>query len=54
MNIERQVANAPRTAAVGSAVTAMGGTCVGCTNCRGLCHALIEVITFPDAILNRP
>lgn len=53
MDIERQIANAPRTAAVGVAVTELGGTCVGCSNCRGLCQALIEVMTFPDAILNR-
>lgn len=53
MQIERQIANAPRTNAVGAAVVGLGGTCVDCTNCRGLCQALIEVMTFPDVILNR-
>jgi hypothetical protein len=53
MQIDRQVANAPRTAEIGNSVSALGGTCVGCTNCRGLCQALIEVMTFPDVILNR-
>ncbi|WP_168733130.1 hypothetical protein [Thalassobius vesicularis] len=53
MKVERQIANAPRTAAIGPTVSALGGSCVGCTNCRGLCQALIEVITFPEAILNR-
>ncbi|MDF1802402.1 hypothetical protein [Thalassovita sp.] len=53
MQIERQVANAPRTVAVGNEVASLGGTCVGCTDCRGLCQALIEVMTFPEVILNR-
>ncbi|WP_319825425.1 hypothetical protein [Thalassovita sp.] len=52
MEIERQAAKAPRTTAVGETVTTLGGNCVGCTDCRGLCRALIEVITFPDAILH--
>ncbi len=51
MDIERDAAKAPRTAAAGQAVIALGGTCVGCTDCRGLCRALLEVMTLPDAIL---
>jgi hypothetical protein len=53
MEVERQIANAPKTTAVGVAVSEMGGNCIGCTNCRGLCQALIEVMSFPEVVLNR-
>jgi CO dehydrogenase/acetyl-CoA synthase alpha subunit len=53
MEVERQIANAPKTTAVGNSVSALEGKCVGCTNCRGLCQALIEVMTFPEVVLNR-
>ena len=28
--------------------------CVGCTDCDGLCHALMEALSLPDVILRRP
>lgn len=53
MEIDRQIAKAPKTTEVGIAVSELGGNCVGCTNCQGLCQALIEVMTFPDVVLKR-
>ena len=34
-------------------VGAMRVPCVGCSGCRGLCEALIEVMVLPDVILHR-
>jgi dissimilatory sulfite reductase (desulfoviridin) alpha/beta subunit len=53
MEIERQIANAPKTAAIGVALSKEGGSCLGCTNCRGMCQALLEVMSFPEVVLNR-
>jgi formate hydrogenlyase subunit 6/NADH:ubiquinone oxidoreductase subunit I len=30
---------------------AFAGPCIGCTDCRGVCAALIEAFALPDAVL---
>jgi len=51
MEIERNIAHAPRTRALAGNVAGLRGGCVGCKECSGLCEALIEALTLPDMIL---
>jgi|GEM_PF-2556561 len=32
----------------------LNGPCVGCSDCNGLCEALIEALTVPDLITRSP
>lgn len=50
---ERLAAYAPRTRAVGEDVLSMHTPCLGCPGCKGLCIALVEAMTLPDAILSK-
>lgn len=50
MEVARITGHAPRTAAVGEAVARGLPQCIGCPGCRGLCTALIEVLTLPEAV----
>lgn len=52
MTITRSRAATERTEALGRHIAGMGVPCVGCENCRGLCHELIEAIVLPDIILS--
>ncbi len=52
MEVNRNIGSAPKTAQVGREIATMP-LCVGCTECKGLCQALIEAVTLPDVILNR-
>lgn len=49
---DRKVGHAPRVEGIAKEVSCMVGPCVGCTECQGLCTALIEAMTVPDIILN--
>jgi hypothetical protein len=51
MDVSRQIGEAPRTAEVARRVAALRGGCLGCERCRGLCLALIEILTLPEAVL---
>lgn len=53
MDIQRHVAHAPRTVELGRGVATLNQPCVGCTDCRGLCQTLIELMTLPDVLLGR-
>lgn len=53
MLIERNKAATERTMGLAREVGAMRVPCVGCSGCRGLCEALIEVMVLPDVILHR-
>ena len=50
MLINRDKASTERSEEVAAEVSTLP-MCVGCTNCRGVCAALIEAMTVPDAIL---
>ena len=52
MNITRSPAVTERSEALGRRIAGMGTRCVGCTDCRGLCHELIEAIVVPEIVLN--
>jgi hypothetical protein len=51
MQVDRQTGHAPRTREVASQVMGLKQGCVGCTDCRGLCHELIEAMLVPDLVL---
>ena len=53
MKTERLAAYAPRTRAVAEQVLDVQGPCLGCPGCQGLCIALVEAMTLPDAILSK-
>ncbi len=53
MEIERRIAHAPQVAELARQTAALAGPCVGCTECRGLCHALIEALVVPELVLGR-
>ena len=53
MEINRKHGYAPRTSAAAAQVAAMAEPCVGCTDCQGLCQALIEAVVLPDILLSR-
>ncbi|MCR9126847.1 MAG: hypothetical protein NXH82_12050 [Rhodobacteraceae bacterium] len=53
MQVDRKAAFAPRTRALAQDLTKVTGPCVGCPGCEGLCVALIEAMTLPDAILKK-
>ena len=53
MQIERHAGHAPRSEAVGEEIFALEGPCLGCRNCKGLCAALVQMMSLPDAVLNR-
>ena len=51
MERDRQIAHAPRSRALAGQIAGLRGGCVGCTECAGLCTALIEALTLPGMIL---
>ncbi|MEC7765306.1 MAG: hypothetical protein VX874_25610 [Pseudomonadota bacterium] len=51
MQIDRRTAHAPRTRDVAVQVSGLKSGCVGCTDCKGLCHELIEAMLVPDLVL---
>lgn len=53
MKIDREIGSAPKTVQLGQQIASMREPCVGCEGCKGLCAALIEMVTLPDAILDR-
>lgn len=53
MFISRQIADAPRTAALASEIAKLNNPCVGCSDCNGLCKELIEALVLPDIILSK-
>jgi len=51
MKTHQVAAFAPRTRAVANDLQIPDQPCLGCPGCKGLCLALIEAMTLPDAIL---
>ncbi|MBV7407514.1 hypothetical protein [Maritimibacter sp. DP1N21-5] len=51
MQIDRKAGFAPRTRELGATLTGLKSGCVGCTDCKGLCHELIEALVVPDMVL---
>lgn len=53
MNIDRKTAYAPRTSALAGKISQLQEPCVGCTDCVGMCAALIETMLVPEVVLRR-
>ena len=53
MDITRSPSDTRRTVQVGQIVTELNGPCVGCSECRGICQALIDAVTLPEVLLRR-
>ncbi len=53
MEINRSQAPTPRVQALSVEISGLNGPCVGCSDCVGLCPALIEALVLPDVILTR-
>ena len=51
MTITRSQGDTTRSTALAAEIAGLGAPCVGCSNCRGLCKALIEAIVIPDLVL---
>lgn len=53
MKIDRRAAFAPRTHALAGKISQLQEPCVGCSDCVGMCAALIETMLIPDVVLHR-
>lgn len=53
MIMQRKAGHAPKVTAVAKELTTIQGPCIGCEGCTGLCAALIDALTVPDAILSK-
>jgi len=53
MNISRSKAETPRLNDLSVELSQLHGPCVGCSDCDGLCGALIDALTIPDVILSK-
>lgn len=53
MQIDRTKAETPNLKALAGQVSALQGPCVGCSDCVGLCAALIDTLVLPDVILTK-
>ena len=52
MDIDRTEATTRRTEMLASELSTLNGPCVGCTECKGLCRALIDALTVPHLVLS--
>jgi len=53
MNISRSKAETPRLNELSVELSQLHGPCVGCSDCVGLCVALIDALVVPDVILSK-
>ena len=52
MQIDRHVGHAPRSEEIGRELVALDGPCIGCKNCKGMCAALMQLLSLPEAVLH--
>lgn len=50
MQIERVAGFAPRAQALAGDVAQLNGPCIGCKNCQGICHVLLELMQIPELV----
>mgnify|MGYP000435948052 CR=1 FL=1 len=53
MKISRNKVETPNINNLSSQIVSLQGPCVGCTDCTGMCQALIDALTVPDLILSK-
>lgn len=51
LHIIRDRGETEKTEALAAQITTLNAPCVGCSDCRGICQALLEAMTVPDIIL---
>ena len=51
MQTSRKIAHAPRCHTLAQDIASMPSTCVGCTDCQGICAALIDALILPELII---
>lgn len=49
----RRIAHTPRASALARRLAELDTPCVGCSECRGLCHELIAALIVPELVLGR-
>ena len=52
MQVGRKVGHAPLVTSMAKQIAELRSACVGCKDCRGICHALIETLSLPEAVLD--
>ena len=53
MQIERKTGYAPKSTSIHQQLVEIQGPCVGCKECRGLCHELLETLYLPELLLKK-
>ncbi|NVK97904.1 hypothetical protein KQ247_07630 [Ruegeria pomeroyi] len=53
MQIDRSKPETPHLHALSGQISTLQGPCVGCSDCVGLCKALIDTLVVPDLVLTR-
>lgn len=53
MHIVRSKPGTTQTSALSAELATINCTCVGCSNCTGLCAELIDALVIPELILSR-
>lgn len=53
MNINRSKPATPHIGALELELSSLHGPCVGCTDCDGLCEALIDALVVPGVVLSK-
>ena len=53
MMISRSQPASQNVSVLAQQLSGLNGPCVGCTQCDGLCAALIDALTLPEVILSR-
>lgn len=51
MQIERVAGYAPKTRTLAEGLTHVNGPCIGCKDCAGICHVLLDLMSLPDLLL---
>jgi formate hydrogenlyase subunit 6/NADH:ubiquinone oxidoreductase subunit I len=52
MNTDRNAPRTVRTQSIMTEITGLKGPCIGCTECTGVCAALIDALTVPGVVLD--
>ncbi len=51
MQISQRVRHAPKTELLAEQLYEVRNSCIGCERCDGVCLALVEVLSLPEAIV---
>lgn len=51
MQIERVAGFAPKVRALAKELAPLNEPCIGCKDCAGICHTLLDLMELPDLVL---